>query len=65
MPTNLWRCHGIMRDKIEREEIRNVTVLDGMCEGLSYEDNIPLLKTGLRITGDSRCPHFVRWQTAE
>ncbi len=46
------RLREFMRDKIAAEQIRNVTVLDGVCECLPYEDNTFDIVTFGHVVGD-------------
>lgn len=46
------RLREFMRDKILREKIRNVTVLDGMCHWLPYEDNTFDIVMSGHVVGD-------------
>lgn len=46
------RLREFMRDKITREEIRNVTVLDGMCDWLPYEDDTFDIVMSGHVVGD-------------
>ena len=51
-PASLWRLRDFMRKKIEQEEIRNVAVLDGMCDCPPYEDStIDIVMSG-HVLGD-------------
>lgn len=47
------RLREYMRAKIQREGIRNVTVLDGMCDCLPYEDSTFDIVMSGHVTGDN------------
>lgn len=46
------RLREFMREKIERERIKNVTVLDGLCDRLPYEDNTFDIVMSGHVVGD-------------
>lgn len=47
------RLREFMRDKVLAEKIQNVTVLDGVCECLPYEDNTFDVVTFGHVVGDN------------
>lgn len=46
------RLREFMREKLRREDINNVTVLDGVCECLPYEDNTFDIVMSGHVLGD-------------
>ena len=53
------RLRDFMRQKIAQEAIRNVTVLDGMCDWLPYEDNTFDIVMSGHVVGDDYDKEFV------